>query len=386
MRFHVVALPHTMTSKEYSPCAYTQKVFNFCKMMLSLGHEVIHYGGEGSDVPCTEHISMISAEQREKWWGENNWRKEMFNIDWTGTEPYWIEANAVAIREIGRRIQPKDFICLIAGHCQKLIADAFPNNLSVEYGIGYQGTFSKYRVFESYAFQHFMYGRESVIFDQREGKYYDEVIQNYYDPTDFPEIFPKEDHYLFIGRLILLKGVAEAAEAVTRIGGRLKVAGQGAIKVEEKRISAKEVDIIGNVEYIGVLDARQRFAEMSKAKAVFVPTRYIGPFEGVAVEAMLCGTPVITTDWGAFAENVIDGVTGYRCRTLGEMMWAARECSKLDPHAIRDYALKKFSIDVVKYRYQDYFTKLMGLWDPGVGDWHGDNYNPVDKRLLGGFR
>src|ERR1700733_2525745 len=60
-RFHVATLPHTKTTKEYLPCAYTQKVLNFCKMMKSLGHDVYHYGAEGSEADCTEHITTITA-------------------------------------------------------------------------------------------------------------------------------------------------------------------------------------------------------------------------------------------------------------------------------------------------------------------------------------
>ena len=43
MRFHVVSLPHTVTAKAFTSCAYTQKVLNFCKMMHSLGHEAVSY-------------------------------------------------------------------------------------------------------------------------------------------------------------------------------------------------------------------------------------------------------------------------------------------------------------------------------------------------------
>ena len=149
MRFHVVSLPHTQSTKEYLPCAYTQKVVNFCRMMKSLGHEVFLYASEDNDAPCDELITCITKEQQRATLKANDWKKDFFAIDWDSSLPYWSIMNNTAIAEMTKRLQQKDFICLIGGWCQKPIADAFPAHLTVEFGIGYTGTFSKFKVFES---------------------------------------------------------------------------------------------------------------------------------------------------------------------------------------------------------------------------------------------
>ena len=373
--FHVIGLPHTKISKEYLPCAYSQKTLNFCKMMKSLGHKVILYAPQGSDPSiCDQLVEVVTDSEQERWFGHTNWRKDFFPIQWEGTEEYWTSMNSRVIGKMHGLIQPKDFICVIAGSCQKPIADAFATNQTVEFGIGYYGTFSRYRVFESYAHMHYCYGKQGT----ENGNYYDCVIPNYFDPNDFQLQEKKEDYFLYIGRMIWRKGVHVAAEACGIKGEKLKLAGQGATVEENRDIRSSDFVLSGkHLEYVGVVGVKERSELMGKAKAVFVPTQYIGPFEGVMVEANFCGTPVITTDWGCFTENVVDGLNGFRTRTMGEMLWAMDNVDLLDPKEIRKYAEENFSLDRVKLMYQAYFDQLYQLWGEG---WNSLEYDALNER------
>lgn len=83
---------------------------------------------------------------------------------------------------------------------------------------------------------------------------------------------------------------------------------------------------------------------------------------------MACGSPVISTDWGAFTETVIDGITGYRCHTLLEFINAAEDAKSLDRAAISKYAKDRYGLDAVAKMYDRYFTRLQSLWDKGWYD------------------
>lgn len=349
MIFHVAALPHTNTTVDYISCAYTAKVINFCRMMKDRGHTVYLYGGELNEAPCDKHIVCVNESDRAAHVGDKHFTSASFDYNL----PFWRSFNEKVVDGIkANRHSQKDFVCIIAGYAQKQIADSLPDMMSVEFGVGYGGSFSKYRVFESYAWMHTCYGAARGGDPHGiDGNWWDTVIPGYLDPNQFPFSEEKDDYYLFIGRLIDRKGYRIAADVCFDLGKRLVVAGQGEPPL--------------GCEYVGVIGPEERGRLMSRAKAVFVPTIYIEPFGNVNVEAQACGTPVITTDWGAFTETVIDGVTGFRCRTFGEFKRAAVEVKNLNPYVIRNRAIKNYSLDVIGKKYEDYFARLLHLWDKG---------------------
>ena len=161
-----------------------------------------------------------------------------------------------------------------------------------------------------------------------------------------------------------------AKEIVEAIGGKLVLAGQ-------KGTGQDFIDLSpSSMEYVGFVGFEERSKLLSRAKALFVPTTYIGPFEGVTIEAAFSGTPVITTDHGCFVENVIHGKTGYRCRTLEQFIWAAKNINKIKPKDCRKFAMENFTLKRVAKMYDEYWDQLSKLPEPG---WYAKN--PKRKEL-----
>ncbi len=360
MRFHLLGLAHIPTNKEYSACAYTQKVYKLAHMLKSLGHTVFFYGGEGSDVECDEFIQVVSNDTRIQTYGDYDWRKEFFKHDPKDLAHTAFNNNAIS--EINKRKEPKDFLLVPMGNYQKSISDS-TGLMTVESGIGYSGIFSKFKVFESYAWMHYLYG----VLNKGDGDWYDSVIPNYYDPNDFKFQEEKEDYLLFVGRLIHRKGVDVAIQVANMLGKKLKIAGQGGPDNPSEGIYLSDKPY---VEYLGTVGPEERSELMGKAKAVFVPTYYIEPFGGVAVEAQMCGTPVVTTDWGAFTETVNHGVTGYRCRSMEQFTWAINNIDTIKPEDCREWAVSNYSMDRIAKMYDEYFHQLHNLWE---GGWYQPN-------------
>lgn len=371
-RLHTVALPHTQTRKEYLACAYTQKVRNFCRMMVGEGYEVIHYGAEGSDVPC-EHVTVITQdEQRRTLPDYDGWREgRHFGIEWRTYTPYWEIFNYRAAVEINRRKKPSDILCLIAGNTHRPIANMVHDLKVCEFGIGYNGVFAPFKVFESYAWMHSVYSEGSLNSYNANGQYYDTVIPNYYDPQDFTLGQGDGGYLLFVGRLIQRKGLDVAVQTAKAANMPLIIAGQGGT-IANGQLQYDGVALpYEGIDYIGLVDAEKRNELMGAATALLVPTVYIGPFEGVHAEAQLCGTPVITTDWGVFTETVTDGFNGYRCHTLREYVDAVKAAPGLDRAAIREHAMSKWAMPVVAKQYDRYFQRLADL-DKGGWGYLGD--------------
>ncbi len=364
MRLHVLGLPHTETTRGYPTCAYTGKLFRFGKMMLPLGYEVIIYAGEENEAECTEHVPLVTREERVKWFGEHDHNGLWGNLTWNPADEPWQIMNARAVEEISKRLVDKhDLLLLGMGHSHQPVANALPRQTACEPFVGYEGVSTKFRAFESHFWRAHIYGKRNID----DGNWYDATIPNYFDPDDFDYARRVDDDYLlFVGRVTVRKNPHVAAMIAGALGMKLIVAGPGVTHVEPGRIVADHCELLGDhVEYVGPVGIEERAELMAGARALIAPTAFLEPFGGVAVEAMLSGTPVVASDWGAFTETVVPGVSGYRFSTLAEGVAATRRAMTLKRANVRRHALSRYTLERVGPQFDRWFKQLDGLWDGG---------------------
>jgi glycosyltransferase involved in cell wall biosynthesis len=348
MRFHSLVPQHAICNLDYVGCAYTQKALKFAKMMTSRGHEVITYSVEGMATDSTEDVVVVDTATYESVYGTHDYRSKFFRFDQNDLVYKTYNANAVAA--IQQRKKPGDFILPWWGSGHRAICDFHSDMICVEPGIGYAGGhWAKYKIFESYAIYHAYCGLDRVgTCDQ---SWYDCVIPNFFDADDFEFKETKSDYFLFLGRVYSGKGVHIVIQLAERMPDiRIIIAGQ----------NPDNISFPPNIEFVGYADTATRKALMANARAAFVPSQYVEPFGGVQVELLLSGTPTITTDWGAFAENNLHGITGYRCRTFDHFVWAVKNIDKINPQACRTWG-ENFLLHRIAPAYEEYFQMIQDI-------------------------
>jgi hypothetical protein len=257
---------------------------------------------------------------------------DYLELDYDAESPIWRAHNALVPSMLDGRLGLGDVVCITLGRCQQPIVDAVSSIVPVvELGIGYSGTAEgTWRVFESHAWRHYVMGYQHA----ERGTELDCVIPNFYDEAGLPCQLSSSGRALFVGRDIEAKGLAMARAACDQADVELDV-------------------ITGGLNHLAVLRA------MSQAQCLIVPTRYCGPFEGVHVEAMLVGCPVVTSDFGVFTETVEDDVDGFRCATVDQMATAIIECVELDRINIATRARERFTYHAVAPRYEAFLSRVI---------------------------
>lgn len=143
-------------------------------------------------------------------------------------------------------------------------------------------------------------------------KFYRREAKVIYPPVDVKQYknaskgVAKEDYFFIASRLVGGKGLKEAAEAISSLGLRLKIAGEAAGYARVK----KELESIkGGIELLGRVPDKELYDLYTKAKGFIALERDVD-FGMTPVEAMAAGTAVIALDSGGYRETVIDGETG----------------------------------------------------------------------------
>ena len=170
------------------------------------------------------------------------------------------------------------------------------------------------------------------------------VIHHGIDTEAFPVGEGDGGYLLFLGRMVPEKGARRAALIAQLAGVPLRMAAKMREPLEVRFFEEQVKPLLGNgVEYIGEVGNGERLELLRGARALLNPIRWPEPFGLVMIEALACGTPVLTFAEGAAPEIVDDGITGYVCHDEAEMVRRISHLDELDRRACRTAAETRFS-------------------------------------------
>ncbi len=185
------------------------------------------------------------------------------------------------------------------------------------------------------------------------------VVHNAIDPNAYPFREDKEDFLLFLGRSNPEKGPEFAVEVAKRVGMHLKMLVKRADPPQKEhwdRVVAPR--LTGDEEIFGEVSHEMKVDILSRARATLFPIQWPEPFGLVMIESMACGTPAIAFSLGAAAEVIADGVTGFLCEQVDEMVEAVRRVDEISPEACRRRVVGHFSADVMVAGYERIFEQV----------------------------
>ena len=179
-------------------------------------------------------------------------------------------------------------------------------------------------------------------------------------------------YLLFLARMSPDKGPHHAIR-IARAAGRRLVLVAKMRDPEEFAFFRSEVEpLLGpDVDFVGEVALAERVRLLQGAAALLNPIDWPEPFGLTMIEALACGTPVLTLRRGAAPEIVTDGRTGFLRTDADALVACVDRLGQIDRADCRAEARQRFSMQRMVEDYLDVYVQAL-LGQPGdcVDDSH----------------
>ena len=188
------------------------------------------------------------------------------------------------------------------------------------------------------------------------------------DVQSFPFVAERGEYLAFVGRMSHEKRPDLAIEVAIRAGIPLKIAAKVDHKEQpyfEERIEPLLKHRL--ITWMGEVDEEGKKDLLSHALALLMPIDWPEPFGMAFIEALACGTPVITRNCGSVPELLKDGVTGYVADTADELVEAVHKVKRISRYTCRRYAEQRFDKLRMAKDYMRVYDQVQPVRSPARG-------------------
>ena len=183
------------------------------------------------------------------------------------------------------------------------------------------------------------------------------TVYNGINPKFFPFNPKPKNQLIHLGRLLERKGPQIAIQAAIQAKEKLIIAGDpNHGKLWDKKIKPY---LGGNIKYVGNIPYKETYKYYGDSKALLCPIKWEEPFGLTFIEAMACGTPVITFDRGSAREVIKHGKTGFIVKNISQMAKAIKKIDQIDRRECRKHVEKNFTIEKMVDGYEKVFYKVL---------------------------
>lgn len=167
-------------------------------------------------------------------------------------------------------------------------------------------------------------------------------------------------YFVFLGRMAPEKGARRAVLAARKVGARLVIAAKMREPLEHEFFAQQVEPLLDDdIVYIGEVGHDEKVALLRRATALVNPIRWPEPFGLVMIEALACGTPVLSFREGSAPELIEHGVTGFLCEDMDDLVDRMGEAATLDRAACRAAAEERFAAERMVADHLDLFARLV---------------------------
>jgi len=174
----------------------------------------------------------------------------------------------------------------------------------------------------------------------------------------------------FLGRMHPNKGIEDAIMAARVAGMPLRIAAKMTELAEREYFNSRVAPLLGgDIECVGELGRVEKYDLLKDAVCLLNPIRWAEPFGMVMIEAMACGTPVITNNRGSASEIVDHGQTGFLCDDGSSLVASLHKVTSLNRSHCRVAVEQRFSSQRMAADHVALYRRVIsGAMDPANTD------------------